>query len=222
MKIKECKKIMKKCSKCGEVKHMHEFNRDKYCKDGRTSKCKYCRTHSYENICPICGKTFYGSHKTQIYCSKKCMGISNNTQIKFKCDYCGKEHSMYKSEYYKEGKLNHYCSNECRNKHRSVLCSGENHPRYKKLEERECIACGNTFLVKPSSKKKYCSKECYQKNLKGENNPHYSSVKVICTECGKEFYANKSRREKCSNLFCSSKCSATYYGKMVAVIPALG
>lgn len=34
---------MKKCSKCGEIKSLEEFNRDKYRPDGRTYDCKQCR-----------------------------------------------------------------------------------------------------------------------------------------------------------------------------------
>jgi hypothetical protein len=34
---------MKKCTKCGEVKELSEFNRDKYRLDGRTPDCRICR-----------------------------------------------------------------------------------------------------------------------------------------------------------------------------------
>ncbi|MDP3987031.1 MAG: hypothetical protein Q8P81_02280 [Nanoarchaeota archaeon] len=37
----------KKCSKCGEVKSVGEFIKDKYKKDGYTTQCKSCRNKNY-------------------------------------------------------------------------------------------------------------------------------------------------------------------------------
>ena len=82
IKIKECKLFMKQCRKCKQLKLIKHFRNDKYTKDGKTSRCKYCIDHKYKNICPICGKEFYGSHKNQTFCSNACKGKSNEKQIK--------------------------------------------------------------------------------------------------------------------------------------------
>ena len=35
--------ITKQCSKCKEIRHLNEFSKDKYRKDGHTCQCKICR-----------------------------------------------------------------------------------------------------------------------------------------------------------------------------------
>jgi hypothetical protein len=40
---------MKKCNKCGEVKNLGEFNKDKNKKDGLKSQCKACQKAYYED-----------------------------------------------------------------------------------------------------------------------------------------------------------------------------
>ena len=39
-KIRECKKLMKKCNCCGEIKNIHHFQKQKDCVDGHRNKCK--------------------------------------------------------------------------------------------------------------------------------------------------------------------------------------
>lgn len=177
---------MKKCKECNEVKDLSEFNKDKYSKDGYTSKCKKCRTNRYKLKCEYCGNDFKGSHKTQKFCSVECRGKSitgernplyKNATIKFKCDTCGKECSDYKSHY--DRTVNHFCSSECFYNYNHQ----DNHHLWKGgLVTSICDYCGKEYLVKPTDLKgkenHYCSTICMGKhrtylNL-GENNPNWN------------------------------------------------
>ena len=166
-KISECKKIMKKCSKCGIIKTINHYSKDNKKKDKLFNKCKECckqERKTYTHICNICGKEFNSFRKDTKCCSNKCMGkwrrinlIGENNplygkerldirgenninynRIKCKCDYCNKEIMKIKSEY-DRNKL-HFCSIECRSKYNSKIFKGENNPNYNSNitdEERE-------------------------------------------------------------------------------------
>lgn len=173
----------KKCTKCKQVKPISEFRKDKYTKDGFQTRCKYCVDHKYKLECKQCGKEFYGSHKTQKYCSKKCRDYSKFKQITFKCDYCGQESKMIESEYNRRNKKNHYCSKECSHKHKGLLFSKENHPNWKGGEMiTRCDYCEKEIAVPKSrfykNKNNFCSIKCLGKyksiNNIGENNPNWN------------------------------------------------
>ena len=42
IKIKDCKKIMKVCTHCGELKHINKYYKDKQKQDNLSSRCKKC------------------------------------------------------------------------------------------------------------------------------------------------------------------------------------
>jgi len=74
-----------------------------------------------------------------------------------------------------------------------------------------CLNCGKKFKVKPSEKAKgrgkFCSKKCYgewqSRNApRGEKNPRYKRVTIICKMCGREFKAPPSANRK----YCSREC----------------
>ena len=178
----------KTCNKCKKEKPISEFRHDKYSKDGYTTRCKYCIDHKYKNICQICNKEFFGSHKNQKYCSNKCKGISENNNVIFNCDYCGKSSKMCYAEYYKEGKKNHYCSKECKDKHHSELIKGENHPNWNGGN----IICNCDYCGKQIEKclseynkheKHFCSYECLGKyksiNCIGENSYNWKGGRSV-------------------------------------------
>ena len=62
-KIRECKKLMKKCNCCGKIKNIHHFQKQKDCVDGYRNKCKECSTKIYIYTCQYCGKEFKGDSK---------------------------------------------------------------------------------------------------------------------------------------------------------------
>lgn len=155
------------CNKCNKIKDISEFRKDKYTKDGYTSRCKYCIDHKYENICEYCGKEFLGSHKSQKFCSNECKGKhkSEAKRVTYKCNYCKKESSMISSEFHREGKEHHYCSVDCKNKHHSELIAKANHPNWKGGDIiAKCDYCEKEINYTVSrgrrSEYHYCSTEC--------------------------------------------------------------
>ena len=42
-KIRECKKLMKKCKSCGKLKLISDFRKDNRAKDGYRNQCKVCK-----------------------------------------------------------------------------------------------------------------------------------------------------------------------------------
>lgn len=216
---------MKKCKECNEVKELSEFNKDKYSKDGYTSKCKKCRTNRYELKCEYCGNNFKGSHKTQRFCSTKCRGewakgennpAYKNAKIKFNCDMCGVESNTFISTYNKTEK--HFCSKNCFYDYNS----GENHPLWNGgLVEVQCSYCGKSIHRKPNEANKtihnYCSHECMGKHKSiiniNENNPNFKNAKTTfnCDNCNKEATQPQHQYNTSKKHFCSLKCSALYY-----------
>ena len=77
-----------------------------------------------------------------------------------------------------------------------------------------CQYCGKEFQAKPSSKRKYCSKECSNKAAKGKPKAsRVEKVKVTCAECGKEEFVNPCRAKKyvCCSIECLSKYNSKRY-----------
>lgn len=55
------------------------------------------------------------------------------------------------------------------------------------MEKFNCKCCGKEFQAKPSTKRKYCSKECANKASKGKpQKSRVEKIKVVCANCGKE------------------------------------
>lgn len=89
----------------------------------------------------------------------KIMGISASTiayvlkkeSLVYRCEFCGKEYEK------KPGtRSRRFCSHICRSKWWK---------RNKCLDDI-CLECGALFKHSPSDKKKFCSRECFQKNMK--------------------------------------------------------
>jgi len=75
----------KKCSKCGEVKAVSEFYKDKYSKDGVRSSCKECKKQYYKaNNEKILGqkKQHYKANKKKIKKYNKQYQQANKEKIK--------------------------------------------------------------------------------------------------------------------------------------------
>ena len=169
-KDKELKKLMKKCTKCKELKLIYNFRKNKNKKDGLNQECKKCYNNRYTHICKQCGEEFKNGKKESKFCSRTCMGEFYQNQIEFKCEYCGKLSQDNKIHY--DMKKHHYCSNECK------------FNALKNQIEFKCEYCGSVSSLAVSQYNKfehhYCSKEC--SNLanakKGENNPNWNPNKT--------------------------------------------
>lgn len=80
---------MKKCSTCGEVKNITEFNKNKSTKDGLQKQCKSCRKTQQ--------KKYYSSHKSDVIKRAKehrshTMAKWNKFKSKLECQVCGENH----------------------------------------------------------------------------------------------------------------------------------
>ena len=112
LKIKECRKFMKKCKLCGKLKLITDFSKHSGMKDGYRNQCKVCKNNKDKSrhllVCLECGKEFTSKHKEQKFCSQECMGKwksenligENHPQYNKKevlCDYCNKPIKVQKS-----------------------------------------------------------------------------------------------------------------------------
>ena len=203
-KIRECKKLMKKCKTCGELKFISDFYKDNGKKDGYKTQCKTCiyskAKLKHSLVCLECGKEFTTKNKKQKFCSIECKNNHNNKEIL--CDYCGKsikipKFKIKKSDY-------HFCSTECHYKWNSS----------NNTEEVLCDYCGKSIkLIKSKIKKSvhhFCSRECMRKWNLGKNNPNYNSEEVLCDYCGKLIKLKKSRIERSDYHFCSNECHSKW------------
>ena len=138
-KTRECKKLMKKCNCCGEIKNIHHFCKQKDCIDGHRNKCKECSNKKFPTICQCCGKEFYADRKGRKFCSNKCRSLSQSTKITTKCEQCGK--IIQKKKSYYEKAEHHYCSTKCRSLWLSIHHSGVNNKQYKRVIFK-CEVCG--------------------------------------------------------------------------------
>ena len=178
-KIRECKKLMKKCNCCGEIKNIHHFCKQKDCVDGHRNKCKECSNKKFPTICQYCGKEFYADRKGRKFCSNKCVSLSQSTKITTKCEQCGKVIQKKKCLY--ENVEHHYCSIKCRSLWLSIHNSGVNNKQYKRVIFK-CEVCGKEAAQIESMyyrhKNHYCSAKCASIGqgiiYKRENHPNWN------------------------------------------------
>lgn len=160
-KIRECKKLMKKCNCCGEIKNIHHFCKQKDCVDGHRNKCKECSNKKFPTICQYCGKEFYADRKGRKFCSNECRSLSQRKRIITKCEQCGKVIQKKKCLY--ENVEHHYCSIKCRSLWLSIHNSGTNNKQYKRVVFK-CEVCGKEATQIESMyyrhKNHYCSAKC--------------------------------------------------------------
>ena len=160
-KIKECKKLMKKCNCCGKIKSIHHFCKQKDCVDGHRNKCKECSNKKFPTICQYCGKEFYADRKGRKFCSNECRSLSQRKRIITRCEQCGKVIQKKKCLY--ENVEHHYCSIKCRSLWLSIHNSGTNNKQYKRVVFK-CEVCGKEAAQIESMyyrhKNHYCSAKC--------------------------------------------------------------
>ena len=77
----------------------------------------------------------------------------------------------------------------------------------------KCLSCNKIFSDTPSSRRKYCSRRCKEKNqCKKENHPNWKwgLKKCQCELCRKIFKRKPSKIKRVKHIFCSCKCQAIY------------
>lgn len=190
LKIKNCKKIKKCCSKCNKLLFINLFPKRKDSYDGRRNICKKCYYESKKNIekiCIYCGIKFFANNKSVKYCSKEC---SNKDRIKYfngdrkkynhVCEKCGLDFKSVNSK-------QKYCSYKCSIESRI------------KIYNRKCVMCHKDYKPRTNNSK-YCSRECRAKaDLK-------ERLIFNCSFCGNEVKILKSQISNKKRIFCSKKC----------------
>lgn len=74
------------------------------------------------------------------------------------------------------------------------------------VETTECRRCGNKFKERPSSARKFCSRECQMERRQEEGLPARArQVELTCKGCGKSFSTARSNAEA-GKKYCSKKC----------------
>ena len=107
----------KRCSKCGEVKPVGEFNKSRTERDGLQYYCKICRRKQYEEN----KEKDYVRITKYNKCVKKptcpLVGGRGAEFVILTCPICGKVFRQLKSRvdnlYEKYGQTHFYCSHEC-------------------------------------------------------------------------------------------------------------
>lgn len=144
--------------------------------------------------CPTCGRDDFSSEggmKTHHY-------YKHNESIAKEDSECVSCKSSF--EYYPSNKDGNYCSDCVENGvHYSLqnlpiafveyvpMFEGSDHPSWVERVKRDCKNCNTVFEVKPSSDRKFCSKDCYL-SWRTDNNLHL--------EMRKEFASGMTSIEK--------------------------
>ena len=146
LKLNNCKKFMKKCTKCNKLKNINEFTIKKDMKDGHRNQCKEC-----------CNKRYKKKKQPFLYLN----GVKCLKFMKI-CSKCGKLKMI--SKFSKEKKARDGHRNDCND------CKYKNNKNRNKLI---CKECGKEFYSQDKSQK-FCSSICYGKNHRGENSPSWN------------------------------------------------
>lgn len=158
--------------------------------------------------CFVCGKKFkvypsYLKWNTGEFCSKKCLGISQRTQIKRVCLLCEKKFYAKPSQIKVGG--GNFCSKHCSVKYAWRF-------RSQKIK-RKCNECGKIFYTIPSivahKHGKFCSRKCCNKRCgerqRGKNNPIWNGGTSF-EPYGKEFTEELKRKIRQRDNFTCQLC----------------
>ncbi len=153
-----------------------------------------------KKTCPVCGVDFFvfksREDRTQ-FCSKKCYLKHHSSLVETKkCKNCGIE--MRVGKYSINRGRGVFCSKTCYGEWSSNNKTGQKNPNWKGRKEKKCEQCGKKMTLKQSSKRRFCSVECYYKHIQ------VSSSLVECSNCGK--LVVRQDGETTIKKFCSNKC----------------
>ena len=146
-------------------------------------------------ICKICGKEFIPRKESQIYCSKKCAGLSKRKIDTRTCLTCGKQFTI------NSWRSDKFCS---------IQCAANFH---KKRVVKKCLNCGKEFEIPNYMDKKqhFCSTKCsgeyHSKHHIHKSMEERKCIVKKCLNCGKEFNVYPYRKNA---KFCSKKCHYEY------------
>ena len=150
-------------------------------------------------ICNVCKKEFTTFNPDTMFCSRVCYyKFKENSILKLKCKYCGKEFKTSNSDI-KRGRQ--YCSKKCFGLDNIKIDKTPKKCEYCKKEfVPNKVAANRVHLIK------FCSKDCYLNHRK--YNPINNKKQFIianCKYCGNEFETTEFRL-KYGKLYCSDIC----------------
>lgn len=176
---------MKKCRKCGEIKPLDEFVKNKNCKDGHENTCKECRKKRKKET----DKLYY-IEKIQITKKCDCCGkdykASRNNQSRNLCKSCsqkGENNSMYDKHLSKENhwNWNPNLTDKEREDNRDFLEYEEWRTQVYQKDNYTCQCCGEH-----SGKLNAHHKDGY--NWCVERRTDITNGATLCEDCHKEFH----------------------------------
>lgn len=149
-------KVELKCKQCGTEFRLCQWEinqgRGVYC----SQSCSHKAMARQQLTCKHCGLAFYG-RPGSTFCSPKCTTESNRRpKVQRTCKQCKKDFSLNQSQV--DGGQGSFCSRKC-------MGLGQRKP----LPVSTCQCCGKVFTHKHSNlhKRKYCSKACAGKAVRG-------------------------------------------------------
>lgn len=168
-----------------------------------------------DKVCKKCNSIYSPRSSTQQWCDK-CLTK--------RCLQCEEEFHVGKKSKYDTAK---FCSRECKGLYSSKHHTGENGFAYKNgnrtLEKTTCKYCDKEIYKEKQHlnrwENNFCNSKCWGKyqqehTPKGEENPQYSQVTVICEWCEKEYKTYKSTKNK--TRFCSKQCRNDWQSYMMS------
>jgi hypothetical protein len=175
--------------------------------------------------CLLCGKEFQTQpaweRKRKFeggvkFCSRQCAINARKKRIVKYCKYCGEPFEIQLSRTgtpgHNGGMCGLYCSKACADKG----IGGERSYRWKGGPPKYiCVTCGKEF-TSYSKNPKYCSMPCLGEArrirfLNRDLNPKAKpKIKVVCANCGKEFYRKPYKTQLNKTHYCSRKCKFEY------------
>lgn len=138
--------------------------------------------------------------------------------VMISCDNCKK--IVYRAPWQiKRKPKNNFCDFKCKSEWMvRKIPSGENSPYWSSIKI-ECDNCKKEFYVELNQLKRSqnhfcnfrCKAEWMMRNISsGENSRYWSSVKVNCDNCKKEFYIQPYRIKENKKHFCDVKCHSQW------------
>lgn len=166
----------KKCKECG-VEFQGQKTSTKFCSKPCAGKAK--RT-SYKKRCKGCNKTFVTKPSANSkFCSKNCVNQNAKGRLKVNriekcCEFCGNKFKITPSKEQIRIKTlgvgARFCSSKCVGAFKSAQFK---HPPV----NRKCEHCKKDFTVeKPCKKNRFCSNECFYKDVKVKKHKERSSI----------------------------------------------
>ena len=151
-------------------------------KKGKYKKCEFCGKEFYVSRCNIM-KRKYCCNNCRIKAQKTDKNIQRKRKI-IKCYECGVGFEVVPSS------KRMFCTHQC-----SVNYNKKNHSKVDNRYEKECLNCGEKYLVHKYryNTSKFCSNKCFNE---------YRNDKILCPSCDKYFSAPKFEKRK----YCSVEC----------------